>query len=76
LIVDAARMPVYVVSDGARIMGIVPTIAIATAACVAGTIAGERILGRIPWRLFRRLVALLVLGLGIYMLWRGIANAR
>jgi uncharacterized membrane protein YfcA len=74
LIVDASRMPIYVVSDGARISGLAPTIAVATAACVAGTIAGERILDRIPLRLFRRFVALLVLALGVYMLWRGICE--
>jgi uncharacterized protein len=76
LIVDASRMPVYVISDGHRLMEIMPAIVVATVAASAGTIAGERILDRIPLRLFRRIVALLVLALGIYMLWRGIASAR
>jgi uncharacterized protein len=76
LIVDASRMPVYVVSDGRRIIEMMPTIVLATAAAVAGTLAGERILSRIPLRLFRRLVAILVLALGVYMLSRGIAVAR
>jgi len=75
LIVDASRMPVYVVSDGHRMIEMLPTIVTATIAASIGTIAGERILDRIPIRLFRRFVALLVLALGIYMLWRGIANA-
>jgi hypothetical protein len=73
LIVDAARMPVYVVTDGRRLMQLAPTIIVATAGVVAGTIAGERILKRIPLRLFRRLVALLVLALGVYMFSRALA---
>lgn len=73
LIVDAARMPVYVVNDGRRLVEMAPTIGLATLAAVAGTVAGERILTRIPRRLFRKLVALLVLALGVYMLSRGIA---
>jgi len=73
LIVDAARMPVYVVTDGRRLMQLAPTIIVATAGVVAGTIAGERILKRIPPRLFRRLVALLVLALGVYMFSRALA---
>ena len=76
LIVDAARMPVYVVNDGRRLMDIAPTIAVATAAAVGGTVAGEHILARIPRPLFRKLVALLVLALGVYMLARGIAISR
>jgi uncharacterized membrane protein YfcA len=67
LIVDFARMPVYVVSDGHRLADIAPAIALAIAATVAGTFVGERILSRIPLPLFRKLVALLVLALGVYM---------
>jgi hypothetical protein len=70
LIVDFARMPVYVASDGHRLAGIAPTIALATVGTVAGTFAGERILTRIPVPLFRTLVALLVLVLGVYMFCR------
>src|SRR5262245_29712834 len=76
LIVDLARMPVYIVTDGRRLVEIVPAIALATTGAVVGTLAGERILSRIPRPLFRRLVAMLVLALGIYMLSRGIALAR
>ena len=73
LIVDAARMPVYVVTDGRRLVELAPAIIVATAGVVAGTIVGERILKRIPPRLFRRLVALLVLALGVYMFSRALA---
>ena len=66
LIVDAARMPVYVATEADRLV-LGPAIIVATAGTVAGTLAGERVLKRIPPRLFRKLVALLVLALGFYM---------
>jgi uncharacterized protein len=67
LIVDAARMPVYVANEARRLVQLGPAIIVATAGTVAGTLAGERVLKRIPPRLFRKLVALLVLALGFYM---------
>jgi len=67
LIVDAARMPVYVATEAERLAQLGPAIIVATAGTVAGTLAGERVLKRIPPRLFRKLVALLVLALGFYM---------
>jgi uncharacterized membrane protein YfcA len=67
LIVDAARMPVYVATEAHRLVQHGPAIIVATAGTVAGTLAGERVLKRIPPRLFRKLVALLVLALGFYM---------
>lgn len=72
LAVDLARMPVYFVAEGGRILDQWPLLLIATAGVVVGTLAGERILGRIPERIFRTIVALLILGLGVYMLARGL----
>jgi uncharacterized membrane protein YfcA len=72
LIVDAARMPVYLATDGSRLMQSAGLILVATAGAVAGTIAGRRILERIPQPVFRKLVAVLVLALGVYMLRRGL----
>jgi uncharacterized membrane protein YfcA len=70
LIVDFARMPVYIVSEGHRLAELRLAIVLALVATVAGTVLGERILARIPRPLFRRLVALLVLVLGVYMFCR------
>src|SRR5262245_31550190 len=70
LVVDFARMPVYVANDGHRLATLASAIAIATLATVIGTFAGERILTLIPLPLFRKLVALLVFALGVYMLLR------
>jgi uncharacterized protein len=72
LIVDAARMPIYVATDARRLMELGPTILVATAGTAVGTLAGTRILKRIPPRLFRKLVAMLVLALGFYMFARAV----
>lgn len=68
LLVDAARMPVYAVTQGGAIVDAAGLVGIATAGVVLGTLGGERILGRIPTVWFRRLVALLIAALGVYML--------
>jgi len=70
LLVDAARLPVYLWTEGARMLEIWPTIAWITAGVVAGTYAGRRILDRIPEKAFRRAVGAVVLLLGLYMLYR------
>ena len=71
LAVDVARMPVYFAVEGGNILREWPLLGIAVAGVVVGTLAGERILGRVPERIFRTLVALLILALGVYMLTRG-----
>lgn len=68
LLVDAARVPVYVAVEGPAMLEAAGLIAIATAGVVVGTLGGERVLGRLPPWLFRRLVALLIAGLGVWML--------
>jgi uncharacterized protein len=71
LIVDAARMPVYLVTERAELMGIWPLIVLAAAGVVIGTIAGARLLKRVPEPVFRRIVAVLLLALGTWMILRG-----
>jgi uncharacterized membrane protein YfcA len=68
LIVDGARMPLYFASAGSRLIAEWPLIALSTAGVVAGTLAGRRALQRIPDRLFRTLVASLLVLLGTRML--------
>jgi uncharacterized protein len=65
LLVDAARMPVYLVVDREAVAAIWPLVLIATAGVVAGTLAGERLLVRVPERRFRQVVGALILILGI-----------
>ena len=68
LFVDAARLPVYLMTQGKEIAGIWSDLLLATGAVVVGTILGQRVLAHLSQAVFRRVVALLLLGLGAYML--------
>jgi uncharacterized membrane protein YfcA len=68
LMVDLARMPVYVALEADRLATLAGPIAVAAAGAIAGTIGGGRILRRIPPLIFKKMVSVLVLSLGIYML--------
>ena len=61
-------MPVYAITEGPGLVAIAPLIAIATAGVVVGTLAGQHVLAAVPERLFRGVVALLLLALGIVVL--------
>jgi uncharacterized protein len=65
LLVDAARVPVYLVASGGELLDMWPLIGALTVAVIIGTIVGAPILRRIPEPLFRRLLALLLILLGI-----------
>jgi uncharacterized protein len=67
LVVDAVRMPVYFVVHAEELAGAWPVIAVATAGVVLGTLAGEGVLRRIPEPVFRRVVAAVILALGVVM---------
>jgi uncharacterized membrane protein YfcA len=68
LIVDGARMPVYVATQGREMGSLWPILAVATAGVVIGTAVGVRILPRLAEKTFRRSVAVLLAVLGISML--------
>lgn len=72
LAVDLARMPVYFAVEGRAILAEWPLLLVTAAGVIAGTLAGERLLSWIPERIFRRVVAALILALGVYMVSRGI----
>jgi len=65
LVVDLARMPVYAVMQGKQVLEIWPVLLLAIIGVVLGTLAGERILKRIPEPVFRRIVSLIILALGV-----------
>lgn len=73
LAVDLVRMPVYVWAEQARLSDTANVILIATAGTVVGTVIGLRFLKRVPESLFRSIVSALLIGLGVYMLARGLA---
>ncbi len=67
LFVDLARLPVYLIGEWREILEIWPLVMIATAGVVLGTAVGTPLLGRLPVRVFRRILSLLLIALGIYM---------
>lgn len=70
LIVDGARLPVYLVTQGAAIQRIWPLEAVAIAGAILGTVAGGRLLRAIPEPVYRRVVSAIILALGLFMLAR------
>lgn len=64
LLVDAARLPIYLATDGSVIAASTTLWLIATAGVTIGTFIGVPILGRIPAPAYRRLVGVLLLLLG------------
>lgn len=67
LMVDAARMPVYAAGQAHEIVSLWPTVLLMTIGVIGGTILGQHVLRRIPERVFRRVVAVIILALGISM---------
>lgn len=68
LIVDGARVPVYLYHSGAELLSIWKLVAMMTAGVIAGTFAGRAVLGYLNEELFRRVVSGLILALGIWLL--------
>ena len=67
LVVDGARLPVYLAAEHSGLMQIWPLIAIATIFVVIGTVSGMTLLKHVPETQFRRFVAVLLLALGGWM---------
>jgi uncharacterized membrane protein YfcA len=70
LFVDVARLPVYLATQGREIAAVWPLVLVATVGVVIGTALGTRVLGRVPPQVFRRVVAGLLIALGLYMIGR------
>jgi uncharacterized membrane protein YfcA len=68
LLVDGARMPVYLATQGRALLGVWPLLAIGGAGALVGTVFGRRALARVPEALYRRLVSLLIAALGAALL--------
>jgi uncharacterized membrane protein YfcA len=76
LMVDGARVPVYLWYMGEPIREVGAWVALATAGVLAGTLLGHRLLVRIPERWFRRTVAVILALLGAAMLGQGVDGIR
>lgn len=70
VIVDLARLPVYLAVQPSALWDARAAIALATAGTVAGTLAGRKLLSAVPEKAFRSAVAALVLALGLWVLAR------
>ncbi len=70
LIVDGARIPVYLATEGAEIASHWPLIALLAVGAVVGTLLGGWTLRRMSDATFRRAVGVLLLVLGVYTLAR------
>jgi len=75
LIVDGARLPVYLATTGDELLALWPTIVFSTIGVVAGTLFGHRVLMRIPEGKFRPTIAMLLAILGGVMLIVGLRGA-
>jgi hypothetical protein len=71
LVVDGARLPVYLATQWRDMIQIWPLILISTIAVMVGTAIGTPILRRLPPQLFRRMLSGLLVLLGVYMALRG-----
>jgi uncharacterized protein len=71
LLVDVARTPVYLVTQGSDVLSQWPLILSLCGGVVVGTFLGWRLLLRIREAWFRRIVGIVVLLLGLYMLYQG-----
>jgi len=68
LLVDAARMSVYLAVESRDVLRIWPLVLLATIGVLLGTILGQRLLKSIPENIFHRVVGGLIFALGVAML--------
>jgi hypothetical protein len=70
LMVDGARLPVYLHGRREAIAGLWPFLSVASAGVLVGTAVGGRVLRRVPEGAFRRIVSAVILVLGLATLGR------
>lgn len=70
LLVDVARLPIYWVTQGDEMRRLWPLALVATLGALLGTVAGAKLLRRIPEPLYRRVVSGIILALGVSMVLR------
>jgi len=68
LMVDAARMPVYFASEAHQLAHAWKYVALGSFGVVLGTIAGQRVLTAIPEKIFRRIISVIILAMGVALL--------
>ena len=68
MLVDLARTPVYLLSSGQAILDRWPLVLLLTGGVLAGTLLGGPLLRRIPETTFRRVLSVLLIGLGVWLI--------
>jgi uncharacterized protein len=68
LLVDVGRVPVYIVTQRSALAQQWVLVIVALSGVLIGTVAGSRLLKRIPETVFRRVVGVLILAVGVYVL--------
>jgi uncharacterized protein len=76
LIVDGARMPVYLVIEHGGVLSAWPLLLVMTIGVLLGTFWGVRFLRQIPENTFRTFLDGLIIALGIYMVVHGIITRK
>ena len=66
--VDVVRVPVYVATESAQIINAWSVVLVSVTGVILGTLAGERVLRKIPEKLLRRVVSAVLLVVGVYLL--------
>lgn len=68
VVVDLARVPVYLATGLEDLVASWPLVALLTVGVLFGTVVGAPVLRRLPETTFRRLLAVLLIGLGILLI--------
>lgn len=68
LAIDAARMPIYAWRAGPALLTVLTPISVATVGVLIGTLWGERLLFGLSPESFRRVVAILIGVLGLWLI--------
>jgi uncharacterized membrane protein YfcA len=68
LLIDMARVPIYLAVETATLARMWPTIVVASIGVIIGTLFGEKLLARLPESRFRVVVGVLLLLLGVSFL--------
>jgi len=76
LVIDAARLPIYLTLEAQELSNLSAIIIIATVGVVVGTLFGERLLARVPEQRFRTVVGTLLFLLGLSILIQGHALSQ
>lgn len=74
VIVDAARLPIYLLRAGSGLLALWQPIVVASAGVLVGTLVGERALLGLSPATFKRLLASLIGALGLWLCWQARAG--